>query len=189
MAAAAGWANWSSLAKLGGREVYAMEVSDTGSATPVERASRNKNGDTAAAQAQVMMDREAMEGVAGNIDSEKLQRNLELIRRLEEGASLDHLEQSTDKAWLDRVKQSRSNAVELYREHVMRATMSESSLLEKRRREVNQQVLKARAQVDLPTLLIFPDSQWMQRWDILTTVCLLFTALMTPYEVRASLVL
>ena len=35
----------------------------------------------------------------------------------------------------------------------------------------------------VPKLLIMPDSRYMQRWDVVTIVALLFTAVVTPFEV------
>ena len=35
----------------------------------------------------------------------------------------------------------------------------------------------------VPKLLILPDSRYMQRWDVVTIVALLFTAVVTPFEV------
>ena len=37
--------------------------------------------------------------------------------------------------------------------------------------------------VAVPRFLLMPDSRYMQRWDLVTMVALLFTAFVTPYEV------
>ena len=44
-------------------------------------------------------------------------------------------------------------------------------------------VESVRAHVSDPWYLIMPDGAWMQYWDIVTLLALLFTALITPYEV------
>ena len=40
--------------------------------------------------------------------------------------------------------------------------------------------------VAVPRFLLMPDSRYMQRWDLVTMVALLFTAFVTPYEVVRS---
>ncbi|GMH60073.1 hypothetical protein TrLO_g2224, partial [Triparma laevis f. longispina] len=49
--------------------------------------------------------------------------------------------------------------------------------------EVQQMVAYFEERTKEPRFLIHPDSQYMQRWDMVTLLALIFTAFVTPYEV------
>ena len=49
--------------------------------------------------------------------------------------------------------------------------------------EVEEQIRHFEKVIKVPWFLLMPDSKYMQKWDIVTMFALVFTALVTPYEV------
>ena len=71
----------------------------------------------------------------------------------------------------------------LYNEHVKKYELTDEEKKEKTEQEVTGMIEHFTQLTKVPMILILPESKYMQRWDVITILALLFTAVATPFEV------
>ena len=74
-------------------------------------------------------------------------------------------------------------AAKLLAEHTKKYHLTDDEKKEKSEREINSMIAHFTQLTKVPKFLILPESKYMQRWDVVTIIALLFTAVVTPFEV------
>ena len=76
-----------------------------------------------------------------------------------------------------------TSAMAKYYGSIQKYSMTEEEKRKKTVEEVEEQIRHFEKVIKVPWFLLMPDSKYMQKWDIVTMFALVFTALVTPYEV------
>ena len=76
-----------------------------------------------------------------------------------------------------------TSAMAKYYASIQKYSMTEEEKRKKTVEEVEEQIRHFEKVIKVPWFLLMPDSKYMQKWDIVTMFALVFTALVTPYEV------